>query len=191
MQLRKKYLFIVLLVCLVGGLFTVEKIVQKKEKELKEPFEAAPITTPENENELGKFRELQMIYYGKNEKYRLETNLDSIVQENNGNMNFQGLKANLIQGNETLQEFQTKQGWLLNDEGVIHLNGPVVFKAGNYQLSVNNVNIDLNKGFFKAHGAIALVTPDMEVHAGEMDSDFQLKQVHFSGRPRVIIKKDG
>lgn len=189
--MRKRYILILLLVCLFGGLYAVEKMIQEKEKEIEEPFKSIPISTVENDTPESQFKDLQMIYYGKNEKYRLETNLASIVQEKSGNMNFKGLTASLLSGPEVLQKFSTNQGWLLNKEGVVHLNGPIVLKAGNYQIAVNTVNIDLNKGYFKAHGAIDLVTPEFEVHAREMSSDFQLGEIHFGGRPRLIIKKGG
>ncbi|AZR73944.1 hypothetical protein BBF96_11400 [Anoxybacter fermentans] len=183
----KKYLLILLVVCIFGGAFFLERIIQTKMDKLEDPINDSPV---EEIPEKG-FKDLKLTYFGRENRYQMDATLKRIVQKTNDNLNFEGLEAVLIDRGQVLQHFFTEEGWMTTKDGVVYLNGPITFQAGEYQLMMNKANIDLNQGYFQGRGSIFFESQDFQIEAEELSSDFQLKKIHFSGRPRLIIKKGG
>lgn len=187
-MLDKKYLLILLVVCIFGSLFYVAQVLQSNDSTNQPPIAEPPV---EKEIPEKGFKDLTLIYYGTDQRYRMDATLKEIVQQTAGDLNFQGMEAIVQQGDEILQTLKTPAGLLTQKDGIVHLEGPVEFTAGSYQILTNRINVDLNQGSFTAQGAISATSDNVLVEAGEMSADFQLKKIHFKGRPRLTVKKGG
>ena len=176
------------MILIFASVFLVQNL---KEKQSAQPENPKTIIPPEEipENE---FKDLNLLYYGDENKYRLDTTLKHVIQDDVEHLFFQELEAALLDSSqvegEILQHISTSKGWMKTSAGVVHLNGSIVLEGNDIQLFPDNLDIDLNQGEFLAQGSVVLNGNNFEVTAQEMSSDFQLRKIHLSGRPTLIVK---
>lgn len=185
----KKFLLIILVICIFGGVIWVADYVKPDQVTPGMPNVAA---SPAEEEEPGKnIKELTLTYFGDDQRYRLETTLQIADQDSTGNVTFEGMQAILRGENQILQKFSTPAGSLNTSAGVVQLQGPVMLMAGDYQLSMDQVEMDLNQGTLQTKGAVSVAAKNYTVEAGGMSADFNFQTIHFKGRPRLTVTKGG
>lgn len=183
-----------LLILLVIGIFIGVIWIAGYVKPTPQAMPAAPKvgTSPQEEEEPGKtIRDLTLTYFSDDQRYRLETTLQTVEEDREGNVSFAGMKAVLRAEDEAVQMFTTPAGTIRMDAGVVQLQGPVAFAAGDYRLSVQQVEMDLNQGVFQAKGAVSVAGKNYALEAGEMSADFDFRTIHFTGRPKLTVTKGG
>lgn len=183
MILQTKLIIAVLFFLLLGGFFFLERVFISPEESLPDD-EPSPEEIPEN-----LFREVQISYYGHDGKYKIDTDMTEVVQKTGTDVNFTGLIAELKEAGQLMQRLNAQEGWLANNQGVLRLIGPVVIKNQDYQLSMNELDLDLNQGLFTAQGEINFTANRVQITAEKLDADFRLTKIHFSGRPRLRIQR--
>ncbi|MCK4257795.1 MAG: hypothetical protein KAX49_02390 [Halanaerobiales bacterium] len=186
--MNKKYLLLFIIVCIFGGVFFINQIIQIQLNQPEEKYETdlSIEEIPERE-----FKNLKLTYYGEDQQYKMNTTFQKFSEEANGNINFLGMEAVLVDGEEILNELTTPEGLMINDGGIVKLKGPVTLDTDKYQISMGEVDIDLNLGQLHALGLITVQSEDIFIQAKEMSSDLKLTKIHFKGRPRLIVKKGG
>lgn len=186
----KKFLLILFVICIFGSVVWVAGFIQPDSSS--QPPALHETTSPKEEEGPGKkIKDLTLTYYSDDQRYRLQTTLRTADQDAEGNITFEGMKAVLHEKNWVLQEFITPSGALHTASGIVQLQGPVVLTTGNYQLSLNQIEMDLNQGSFQAKGAVSLAHRNYLLEAKEMSADFDFRTIHFKGRPRLTITKGG
>ena len=175
-----------LIVCILGSLFLLENFIEGRMNYLKEreknQSEDKIIQKPSTE-----FEDLEVTYFGGDNKYQMNADFKNIIQEDGRDIDFKQLDGALINNGRLLRQFSALQGKMINNNGMLELKGSVMVEEGDYKLTMNQVNINLNKGEFESQGEVTVVGPDIKILADKMDSDFEMDRIHFTGRPRLII----
>lgn len=185
--MKTKLLLILIIVGIVSGIILVERVMVSKP----EPSEQSQITVPTEEIPDNRFKDVQISYYGEGNRFKLESAFNEIIQQTDVNVQFQGLEAAVKEDGEIVQRFSTLHGWMTTDQGTVKLAGPVSINRPDFQLNMDRMDIDLNQGRFNALGSVVFTADALQIQADEMASDFDLKQIHFKGRPKLTIKKGG
>lgn len=182
-------MFTLIILCILGGIFWTETLIHKQ-NQITEPDETERDLPIEELPEKG-FQELKVTYFGDDQQYRMDTAMESIVQKSDGDLNFFEMEAKLFQGDELVREFISPEGWMLHQDGVVQLKGPIHLQTKEYQLSTKKMFVNLNQGTFQTKGQVLIQSENMTVEAQEMHSDFNLDKIHLTGRPRLTVKKGG
>lgn len=187
--MSKKLLLILLVVCIIGGFFIFENFMNRRIEYLEKREEEKNNNKTKPQAPLKKFNDLEITYYGDGNEYQMNADFDNLVQEAGNDIDFKGLDS-IITGQEGFsRQLTSPHGTLINKKGILELKGPVNLKEASYLLAMDNLDINLNQGEFVSQGDILVTGPGIKVTAGKMESDFDLNKVHFSGRPRLIIKE--
>lgn len=186
--MKTKILIFLVMIMIIASIFLVQNLKEKQFAQPENPKTGLlPEEIPENE-----FKDLNLLYYGEENKYRLDTSLKHVIQESSEHLFFQELEAFLQDSTKTegqiLQQISTREGWMKTAAGIVHLKGSIVLEGNDIQLFSDNLEIDLNQGEFMAQGSVVVNGSKFEVTAQKMSSDFQLRKIHFSGRPTLIMK---
>lgn len=181
--MRTKLVIFLLIVLIFGAFFFLDRVFISRD-------EPSPNVQPELEEiPENLFREVQISYYGKNNRYKVDTQITEIVQQSGMDVNFKDLHAELKETGRLIHKLQAREGLLTNDQGILRLTGPVVIKNEGYHLSMDKLDLDLNQGLFTAQGEINFTADQIEINAQKMDADFGLTKIHFSGRPQLTLRR--
>ncbi len=185
--MNSKFLLFLLIILVLGGFILWGKTMISEPEEPETIDQAIPVEEiPEN-----RFENVQISYFGKENRFKFESDFEEIVQQTDIELNYKGLNALLKDQGRVVQKLSTPEGWLITDKGMIQLVGPVTMMNEDLELFLNRVDIDLNQGNFVASGSVEITADDYQIQAERMSSDLDLKQIHLSGRPRLTLKKDG
>jgi hypothetical protein len=186
----KKFLLILLVICIFGGVFWIADYV-KPELQVKLKTPNTTTSPKENEDPGKNIKDLTLTYFGDDQRYRLETTFRTAGQSPEGDVTFEGMEAVLRLDNQILQKFATPTGTINTVAGLVQLQGLVILTVGDYRLALNQVEMDLNQGLVLSKGTVSVAAKNYKLEAGEMSADFDFHTIHFKGRPRLTVTKGG